>query len=625
MMNSPFQPRAARPRDFALDDVKEPNLLRDQFPYSEVPRIVFDGQVINPDPAPEIWITDTTFRDGQQARPPYKPEQIIELYKMLHRLGGPNGVIRQSEFFLYSQRDQQAVKGCLELGYEFPEVTGWIRANPEDFALVKALGLRETGILTSVSDYHIFLKLKKTREKVMDSYLGVVKDALAAGIVPRCHFEDVTRADIYGFCLPFAAALMDLSRESGIPIKIRLCDTMGYGVTYPGAALPRAVDKLAYAFYREAGVPAAQLEWHGHNDFHKVHVNAVTGWLYGISALNASLLGFGERTGNPPLEGAIIEYIGLMGHNNGVDTTVITEIADYFRDVIKADVPSNYPFVGSEFNTTRAGIHADGVLKNQEIYNIFDTELLLNRPLKVCVTDKSGMAGIAHWLNEYAHDLLVRDHREPINKRHPGVRRIYDWVMEQYDQGRTTGISHDEMIAQAKHHLPSLFQSDFQKVKEAAQTKGKSLAKKVCKSPDVQSLEPERIEQFLKTVVQGEPSIQLIAITNTEGRQISHVHTQRGEKGLFRPLFNENFTDHEWFRNVLETGESYYSDLFFSRFTNKLVLTIAEPVRNAAGQIVAVLDIDFKFDELTQLVNRIPNDSDADDAPKAKSKKTKAV
>jgi len=607
-MKNHFQPLAAAPRAFSLQDVKEPNLLRNQFPYSEVPRIVFDGHVITPEPAPEIWITDTTFRDGQQARPPYKPEQIVQLYKMLHRLGGPQGIIRQSEFFLYSQRDRKAVEGCLELGYEFPEVTGWIRANPKDFELVKTFGLRETGILTSVSDYHIFLKLKKTRAKIMDSYLGVVKEALAANIVPRCHFEDVTRADIHGFCLPFAEELMKLSEESGIPIKIRLCDTMGYGVTYPGAAAPRSVAKLAYAFHHEVGVPAAQLEWHGHNDFHKVHVNAVTGWLYGISALNASLLGFGERTGNPPLEGAIMEYIGLMGQTNGIDTSVITEIADFFRDDIKADVPTNYPFVGSEFNTTRAGIHADGVLKNQEIYNIFDTEALLGRPLKVTVTDKSGMAGIAHWLNEYARDLLARDQREPISKRHPGVRRIYDWVMEQYAKGRTTGISHDEMIAQARHQLPSLFESDFQKVKEAARLKGEILAKSVSASPDVQSLEPERIKDLLKSLVREEPSVQLVALTNTEGRQISHVHTQRGEKGLFRPLFDETFTDHEWFRNVLETGQPYYSDLFFSRFTNQLIMTFAEPIRNAQGSIVAVLDIDFKFDALTQLVNRLPDD-----------------
>lgn len=607
-MSERFQPLRPGTRTFVLDDVREPNLLREQFPYTSIPRILFDGIQVPLSPAEDMWITDTTFRDGQQARPPYKPEHIIELYKMLHRLGGPKGIIRQCEFFLYSKRDRQAVDGCLALGYTFPEVTGWIRANAEDFKLVKAIGLKETGILTSVSDYHIFLKLKKTRQKVMDGYLGTVKEALAEGIIPRCHFEDVTRADIYGFCLPFAEELMALSEESGIPIKIRLCDTMGYGITYPGSTLPRSVPKLTHAFHNELGIPSSQLEWHGHNDFHKVHVNAASGWLYGISALNASLLGFGERTGNPPLEGAVIEYISLKGEMDGMDTTVVTEIADYFRDVVRAEIPTNYPFVGSEFNTTRAGIHADGVLKNQEIYNIFDTDKLLKRPLKVTVTDKSGVAGIAHWLNEYARDHAPDGEFEPISKRHPGVARIYDWVMEQYANGRTTGISHDEMIAQAKHHLPSIFESDFQKVKRAAIAKGEVLAAKIRKSPDILSLDPKKIESFLRSVVKEESSIQLLAITDAGGQQITHVHTQRGEKGLFRPLFNENFTEHEWFRNVLETRQPYFSDLFFSRFTDELIMTFAYPLMDATGSVVAVIDIDFKFDELTKLINALPQD-----------------
>ena len=72
----------------------------------------------------------------------------------------------------------------------------------------------------------------------------VVRAALEAGVRPRCHFEDITRADFYGFCVPFAQALMDLSAESGVPIKIRLCDTLGFGVPYPAAALPRSVPKL---------------------------------------------------------------------------------------------------------------------------------------------------------------------------------------------------------------------------------------------------------------------------------------------------------------------------------------------------------------------------------------------
>ncbi len=601
-----FTPLVQKKLRYELVDVKQPNLLREQFPYSEVPRILFENRQVTPSPAKEIWITDTTFRDGQQARPPYSPEHIEHLYDLMNKLGGPNGIIRQCEFFVYSKKDQEAIERCMALGHQYPEITGWIRANAEDFQLVKRLGLKETGILTSVSDYHIFLKLKKTRRKVMDDYLATIKEALSNGIIPRCHFEDITRADIYGFCLPFAEELMKLSQQSKIPIKIRLCDTMGYGLTYPSAVLPRSVPKLAEAFHKELGIPSQQLEWHGHNDFHKVHVNAVTAWLHGISALNASLIGYGERTGNPPLEGAIIEYIGLKGRNCGIDTRVITEIAEYYREVIKVDIPENYPFVGIECNTTRAGIHADGLLKNPEIYNIFDTQKILNRPIKVMVTDKSGLAGIAQWLNDYLKENPI-DH-EPISKRHPGVRHIHEWVTEQYAQGRTSSISSDEMIAQAKRHVPSMFESDFQKVKNAAVKIGKKFAASICKAPEILTLEPKTMEAFIKKAVRAVPSIQFVAITNRDGKQLIQIHTQRGDKGLFRPLFDLDFKEKEWFRNVIETGEAYWSDLFFSRFTGRLIMTFAEPIRDKDGNIVAVLDIDFKFDDLTKLVNQLPAD-----------------
>ena len=599
-MTTHFKVLSGPPRHFPLESVKEANLLREQFPYTEVPRIFFDGVEVPPSFPKEIWITDTTFRDGQQARPPYNPQHIVKIFDGLHRLGGEKGIIRQSEFFVYSKRDREAIEGCQALGHRYPEITGWIRANAQDFAIVKELGLKETGILTSVSDYHIFLKLKKNREKILDEYLGIVKEALAAGIVPRCHFEDITRADIYGFCLPFAEELLKLSQESGMPIKIRLCDTMGYGVTYPGACLPRSVPRLGHAFHRELGYPSELLEWHGHNDFHKVHVNAVTAWMYGISSLNASLLGYGERTGNPPLEAAVIEYLSLKGTHAGIDTTVITDIADFYRNEVQAPIPENYPFVGLECNTTRAGIHADGLLKNPEIYSIFDTEKLLKRPIKVTVTDKSGMSGIAQWLNEYVKDTPEANH-EPLSKRHPGVRSIYDWVMEQYAQGRTSSISSDEMIAQAKRHIPSMFESNFEKVRKKAIEKGRALAQSICAAPEIQSLDPRVLERFLKKIIRTEPSLQFLALTNLDGHQICNVHTQRGDKGLFRSLLNVNFNEKEWFVNVKTTGEPYCSDLFFSRFTGRLIMTFAEPIYDQNGNMIAVMDLDFKFNELSKL------------------------
>ena len=221
---------------YQLVDVDEPNTFRNLFPYSEVPKIAFNDRIVPHNMPEDIWITDTTFRDGQQSRAPYTTEQIVTIYDYLHKLGGPKGIIRQSEFFLYSKKDRDAVYKCLERGYKFPEVTSWIRASKKDFELVKDIGLKETGILVSCSDYHIFYKMKMTRREVMNMYLSVIRECLETGISPRCHLEDITRSDIYGFVIPFCVELMKLQDEYKIPIKVRACDTMGYGSKLPGSS-----------------------------------------------------------------------------------------------------------------------------------------------------------------------------------------------------------------------------------------------------------------------------------------------------------------------------------------------------------------------------------------------------
>lgn len=426
---------------YPLQDVDKPNLYDNLYNYNEVPKVAFNHRIVPIDMPNDIWITDTTFRDGQQSREPYTVEQIVHIYKLLHKLGGPNGKIKQSEFFIYSKKDQEAVYRCMEQGYTNPEVTTWIRANTKDFELVKSIGVKETGILVSCSDYHIFYKMNMKRSEIIQHYMKIIRECINFGIRPRCHLEDITRADFYGFVVPFVSELMKLSNETGMPIKIRACDTMGYGVTFPGSVLPRSVQGIIYGLHHHAGVPNELLEWHGHNDFYRSVINASYAWLYGCSSINTSLFGIGERTGNTPLEAMVMEYAQLRGSLDGMDTTVITELADYFRKEIGYDIPPMTPFVGENFNVTRAGIHADGILKNEEIYNIFNTELLLNRPVKVAVSKTSGLAGVAHWINTY-FDLKGN---EAMDKRHPVVVKIKEWVDAQYEDGRVTVISDKEL------------------------------------------------------------------------------------------------------------------------------------------------------------------------------------
>lgn len=582
------------PKPLSLDDCGQPQLYRDLFPYTQISRIDFDDVLLVPRPAEPMHITDTTFRDGQQARPPYTVKQIARIFDLMHKLGGKSGLIQASEFFMYSPKDRKAIETCRARGYRFPRVTGWIRANIDDLKLARDMEFDEVGMLTSVSDYHIFLKLGKTRQQAMDGYLKLATQALEWGIVPRCHFEDITRADIYGFCLPLAQKLMELSKQAAMPVKIRMCDTMGYGVPYHGAALPRSVQRIVRAFTDEAGVPSAWLEWHGHNDFHKALVNGVTAWLHGCGAVNGTLLGFGERTGNTPLEALVVEYISLTGDDAGADTTVINEIGAFFEKELEYRIPDNYPFVGRDFNATSAGVHVDGLAKNEEIYNIFDTTTLLGRPVPIIITDKSGRAGVAYWIN----NALSLPKERQVSKKHPAVGEIYERIMHAYEGGRSTSFSTKEMTALAKRYMPEFFVSELEEVKKIAGDLAAHLIVRLAQDNKLLDAGKQACT-CLDEFVRNYPFIQYIYLTDVEGKLKCSTITDPAYREKYESLpIGYDFSSREWFQVPMKTGALHIMDVYQSNFTQKLVLTVACAVTDASDKIVGVVGADLQLDDL---------------------------
>ena len=590
-----YQKHASRP--LTLDNRVEPELYRDVFPYTHVSRIEFDDTFLVPRPADPMFITDTTFRDGQQARPPYTVKQIARIYDLLHKLGGKSGLIQASEFFMYSPKDR----------YRFPRVTGWIRANMDDLKIAHDMEFDEVGLLTSMSDYHIFLKLGKTREQAMNDYLKVVTKALEWGIVPRCHFEDVTRADIYGFCLPFARKLMELSHEASMPIKIRLCDTMGYGVPFPGAALPRSVQRIVRAFTDEAGVPGAWLEWHGHNDFHKVLVNGVTAWLYGCGGVNGTLMGFGERTGNAPLEALVIDYISLTGNDEAADPTVITEIAQYFEKELDYRIPDNYPFAGKDFNATSAGIHVDGLAKNEEIYNIFDTTKILNRSVPIIINDKAGRAGVAYWINQQFNLPPERQ----VSKKHPAVGQIHTRIMAAYEEGRNTSFSNKEIKNLVRRFMPELFDSEFDQMKRIAGELASNLVERLAR--DCQSTaDSEALTAQLQHFVHDYSFIQYAYVTDVKGHSTAIAISDPGDQKGYKAFpIGFDYSNREWFLQPMRTGKLHITNVHQSQVTGQLIITVSTVITDANDEIIGVLGADLQLEEIIRraesLEAEVPN------------------
>jgi citrate (Re)-synthase len=409
-----------------INESTAPERFREVYPRGAAPRA---GVPVRPDA--RLRITDTTFRDGQQAGEPFTLEAALALHAVLAGLDAGSGRVAQTELFLYGERDRALLDAIRETGARWPEPTAWIRADARDLALVRAAGVAETGILCSASDHHIYGKLGWTRGEALRRYTELVRAVIDAGVRARVHLEDVTRADLDGFVLPFASALLDLGRERGSAVKLRLCDTLGLGLPWRDAPLPRSVPRLVEALIA-LGVAPDDLEWHGHDDLGKVHANAAAAWLAGCAAVNGTLGGVGERTGNEPIELAAVELAGI-DPACGLDLTALGRLPAALA-LAGAPVAARRPVIGADAFLTRAGVHIDGLLKDPEIYLPFDPGLV-GRTADVALNDRSGAAGVA-W-------VLGRDKRDPV------VTAVAGRIAADYAGGRTADVSPDEVRALA--------------------------------------------------------------------------------------------------------------------------------------------------------------------------------
>jgi len=428
----------------AISDPQSPEYFLESFPREDFPRYRW---VERPSGLPlQAWTTETTHRDGQQGGLPLTPEQGLRIYDLLCRFTRGSGAIRQAEFFVYRAADRFMLQGALERYRSGApiEPTTWIRAAAKDVALIKSLGVRETGMLASASDYHTFHKFKPGgRNQAARAYLEAVQMALDAGIRPRLHLEDATRAPLE-FMLPLVENALELAEPYGLRPKFRVCDTMGLGLPYDDVALPRSIPRI-FRELRKLGLEPEDLEFHPHNDTGLIVANCLAAIREGCAVINGTTLGKGERTGNAPLEQVLLHLIG-MGYfpENRPDFTVLGELAELYA-AMGEPLPAKYPLYGKDAHRTRAGIHADGLNKFWWMYAPFDVPKLLGRPLEVSLTKESGLAGLIFLIRQHWGIELAKDN--------PGLQALHAWVMEQFEAGRQTAIEWEELEPKVRAYL----------------------------------------------------------------------------------------------------------------------------------------------------------------------------
>jgi isopropylmalate/homocitrate/citramalate synthase len=411
--------------------------------YEELPRLRLPlGQ--------EVFLSDSTLRDGaQMPGVVIKVKDRLKLFEYLHRIG-----IEKLELFLFTKSDKEAARAMLDCGYSCPEVTGWARANPKDIDLVLEMdGIKETGILMSISDVQIRTKLGlKTREEAEEKFLEALQYAADHGLKTRAHLEDITRADLNGFVYPLVRKLVEIDPEC----IMRICDTLGFGLPFEGIGDPYGIPAMVRSML---ALGIRNIETHTHDDFGMATANSLAGYWHGANWSNMTFLGMGERAGNSELEKALLFLVQRVEGFQKYDLSCLSEFAEFMEESVGIRVPRNKAVVGRNIFAHESGIHTAGVIKNPFIYEPYPPELVGGRR-KIMIGNTSGTDVVRFKVEGALKELMHID--ASLEKDDWRIRAIHSEIRQLYDEEqRNSCISDEELRAYVEKYF--LFKSILEK------------------------------------------------------------------------------------------------------------------------------------------------------------------
>jgi isopropylmalate/homocitrate/citramalate synthase len=396
--------------------------------YDDLPKIKLPlGQ--------EVFISDSTIRDGSQMPGiVMSKKQKMQIFEFLHKIG-----IEKLESFVFNPRDKESVKAMIKKGYEYPEVTGWARANPADIDLIlEADGIKETGILMSVSDSHIIDKMGlPDRNAAEEKYIDAIQYAVDHGLQTRAHIEDMTRADNHGFVYPLIKKIIEIDPDC----TIRLCDTLGMGIPFLSVEEPYGIPQIVQHLKNEIGVK--NIETHIHDDFGLGVANTLAGYWYGANWSSLTFLGIGERAGNTEMEKILLFLQQRVEGFDKYNLKGITEFARLVEGELGIRVPRNKAVVGKNIFAHESGIHTAGVIKNPFTYEAYPPEIVGGKR-QLLIGDSSGLEVLRHKVEETLNELIKV--KTKVMKRDPRLKSIQADIQRLYEKELRISCISDEEI-----------------------------------------------------------------------------------------------------------------------------------------------------------------------------------
>jgi 2-isopropylmalate synthase len=352
-----------------------------------------------------ITVYDTTLRDGAQGEGIHFSTQdklsyvkrIEEMGSLYVEAGWPGANPRDENFFQLLKDQHLSVARIAAFGS-----TCKVNEAPENSDILLKLvssGAKTITIFGKSWDLHVRDVLRTDLEenlRLIRESVSFLKQQGNEVFFDAEHFFD-------GFKENPIYALKCLETALAAGAMTILCDTNG-------GCLPQDIARGVETVMREFA--PKELGIHVHNDSGLAVANTLVAVEAGVTQIQGTWNGFGERCGNANLS-TLVPLLQLKGKYSVVSESAllkITPFSRYVAELSNAPCDEKQPYVGRSAFAHKAGMHVDAILKNQRTFEHMDPAEVGNER-RILISDQAGKANILERIRRFAPDIQKDDPR----------------------------------------------------------------------------------------------------------------------------------------------------------------------------------------------------------------------